>query len=164
MLDSTFNPSDPTKLHPELVGMATADQYKQVTGGNVQLEDTNKQTLAWAGLAIAICVFTFTLWWVFLRSEKEGDTGELAKSTVHQSCASGWRSWIPFANRRGGVHQNMPYDPEEMSIGPHFEDEGTAAASFQDDDRLLVTDGRPVYMDYGDASASEDSEDEDQLI
>jgi hypothetical protein len=148
IIDSIINPSDPTKLHPELVGMSSADQYLKVTGGNVQLEGGNNQTSSWVALGLAVCFFFVALWWFFLRGDKQGDTG-----AAGQSSSAGFR-WNPFEK-----HNKTPYDPEEMSIGPSFE--SSESASFQDGDRMLITDGgRPVYMDY-DASSSFDQEESD---
>lgn len=152
LIEGALNPSDPTKIHPELVGMESADQYSQVAGGNVQLDDQNKQTFAWVVLCLSICVFTAGVWYFFLRSEKQGDTGTPTKSTGQ----SGWR-WNPFG-KHGGGHHKMPYDPEEMSIGPSFENEASVA-SYRDD-RLFVTDRRPAYKDY-DGSSSYDDQEED---
>ena len=144
MIEAALNPSDPSKLHPELVGLVAADQYLQVTSDDVQAEDP--QTVAWALLALSICIFTFSVWWFFLRSDKQGDTGAASSKASQGGLGvpgqSGWVTrWNPFDKRE---HHKMPYDPEELSIGPSFE--GGSPGS-QDGDQLLGKAGRHIYLD-----------------
>lgn len=133
LIDATLNPSDPTKLHPELVGISSVAQYLEVTGGNVQVQqEKTHRILVWTGIIGVGVLFFIIVWWFFIRNEKQGDTG----------ASNGKRegSW-------GSLRSTAPYfDPEEKSIKPSMEPEADVFAS--SGPQRSVDAGGPMLYDH----------------
>lgn len=141
LIEETLNPSDPTKLHPELVEMASAKQYVEVTGGDVDLDESStREILGWVSLVFVGIIFFLSVWCCLIRGDKQMDSGSFSRSTNRNK-----RVWNRFYRR--GQHQNTAYYQEEKSTGTHSEEE--------DGDGLLnnTLDG-PAFSDGSSSVAS----------
>lgn len=146
MIREALSPSDPTVLHSDIVAMNVDSQYFNVDGNSMNLEKAlNRSMIAWIGMVVVGVIFFFMVWWFFIRGDKQIDTG-ISSSRTQRNRRMWNRSY-----RRGqeAAVDDMSYDPEEKSIGPHYRDDSESiSSSYRDGDRLLLTDGRPVYLDH----------------
>jgi hypothetical protein len=143
MIDQILN-SEPSRFHPELVAISSADEYFSATGGDIGVQDDGVEVgnILWAVLGILSLISVAGFWWFCVRNEKQGDTGYSSKTRSK-------RIWGRSFRRQ--QRKMSPYNPEERSIKTSCEPE---AVAFGGGDTLLLTDGRPHEIDF-DPSYSE---------
>jgi hypothetical protein len=125
-------------LHPELVNITSADQYLEITGADISNEGVDIPRLGWVGIGLTGLIVGACVWWYFLSSQKQGDTANAFSSNARRNK----RKWNKYFKR----HQtHVDYNPEEKSIKQSYEPE---AVAFGGGERLLLTNGRPVEIDF----------------
>ena len=134
MLKEALNPSDPSKLHSELVDMISMDKYFEVTQGDVKIPMPKSHILGWTAFALVGFIFLLMVWWFFIRRDKRMDTGSFSGRNSR-------RIWNRFYKRgqhksRANYHDDDDVEDDEKSIG---------VQSFDDGDVLLNANGRPIY-------------------
>jgi hypothetical protein len=145
MLDQILNPSSPARLHPELLAISSEDDYLEITGGDIH-PSSEISALGWAGICLCIVIFTAGIWWFCFRNEKQGDTA------FSNNAKRNKRTWNKIFKHQSDRH--VDYNPEEKSIKPSYEPE---AVAFGGGETMLLTDGRPVEIDFDPTSYSDAS-------
>jgi hypothetical protein len=139
LIDQIVNTDNPTVLHPDIIQISSADNYFMVDGGDPAVLEDNEVDIAsigWAGLGISSLLMVALFWWFCIRNEKQGDTA-FSNNTRRNK-----RTWTRYFRRQ---QHRQEYNPEGKSLRPSFEPE---AVAFGGGDRLLLTDGRPVLIDF----------------
>jgi hypothetical protein len=145
MIDQILN-SEPSRFHPELVAISSADEYFSANGGDIGLHDGGAEVgnILWAVLGILSLLSVVGFWWFCVRNQKQGDTGYSSKTRRKRV----WNSAFKRQQRK-----MAHYNPEERSIKTSFEPEAVAFGG-GGGETLLLTDGRPLEIDC-DSSYSE---------
>ena len=141
MIDQILNTKNAPALHPELVNIATEDQYLYISGADDLNQAVDIPVLGWAGIGLAALIFVAGVYWYFLSSQKQGDTLNAFSSNAKRNK----RKWNRYFKRE--QRRMEEYNPEARSIRPSYEPE---AVTFGGGSRLLLTDGRPIEIDFDD--------------
>jgi hypothetical protein len=149
VIEEALSPSDPSKVHPQLVTLTFDPQYLTRDGGMMKIERaTNRSLICGIGMIVVGLVFLVSVWWFFIRDRNRNDAGSLFQRKRNR------RVWNRFYNK--GQQNHMMYDPDETSIGPSYE---TETVSCRDGERLLITNGgRILFRDHDNAVNSVEDE------
>ena len=72
VIEDTLNPSDPTKLHPQLIAMTLDRQELKLDGGMIPVElAINRSMMAWIGMMVMGLIFLFAVWWFLIRGHSK---------------------------------------------------------------------------------------------
>ena len=146
MIEDTLNPSDPTKLHPQLIAITLDHQDLKLDGGMISVElALNRSMMAWIGMVAMGLVFLFAVWWFLFRDQsRKIDFGVFSQKVRSR------RVWKRFYNQ--SKHRYSAYDADESSIAPTHE---TKTADSRDGDRFSMANS--VHSEYRDDDFSVDS-------
>jgi hypothetical protein len=148
MVDEVLNTEDPSSLHADLVRIQSEDSLTVIptfrsSGGGNKLSNVGKALILFAIVFVVSAVL-----WLFVSRRKRSP---LHKSATMSTYASNSRSKSTLYNRvfhhRKNKNKYKDYNPEERSIKTSMEPE---AVAFGAGSRLLLTDGRPVEVEFVD--------------
>lgn len=148
LIDQILNADRPEALHPEIIQIETSEKHINVNGQHVKSaqgdDGIDVAAIGWAGLGISALLMVALFYWFVIRNEKQGDTGCSADSS--RSSSKKRRS-----RKKGFFSENHhdEYYLEGKSLKPSYEPE---AVAFGGGSRLLLTDGRPVELDFDQTS------------
>lgn len=154
MVEDVLNTNDPSSLHKDLVNIQSEDKLTVVpnfpsTGDGDNLSSVGKALILFA----IIFVVSAGLWFFVARRKR----GSLQKSATMSTYSSNSRSKSTLYSRvfaRKSKNKYKDYNPEERSIKPSREPE---AVAFGAGSRLLLTDGRPVEVEFDETHHGSDT-------
>jgi hypothetical protein len=132
-IEEVLSPSDPTKLHPDILALKLDRQFFTIDDAKMNVEAAvDRSTKGWMVLTAFTFLFFILLWCFFFRGDKPYDTYALSPRTRNR------RVWNKFYSK--GQLNHIPYDPEDTSIGTYRD---SAAVPHRDGDMLLPSKSSP---------------------
>lgn len=151
MIDMVLNTNDPSTLHTDIVKIQSEDKLTVIpifpsSDGEDNLSNVGKALILFA----IIFVVSAGLWLYVARRKRSS----LRKSPTMSTYSSNSRSLYSRVFARKSKNKYKDYNPEAGSIKPSREPE---AVAFGAGSRLLLTDGRPVEVEFNDTDESDTS-------
>jgi len=147
VIEDTLNPSDPTKLHPQLIAMTLDHEDLQRDGGLIPVElAINRSMMAWIGMMVMGLIFLFAIWWFLIRSHsKQIEAGVFSQKVRNR------RVWNRFYSK--SQLKYSAYDADEASIAST---QATKTAGSLDGERFSIA-HTSLHSQYRDDDFSVDS-------
>jgi hypothetical protein len=157
MVDEVLNTNDPSSLHKDIVKIQSEDRLTVIpnyrsSGGEDNLSSVGKALILFAVIFVVSAVL-----WMFVARRKRSSLHSLHKSATMSTYSSNSRSKNTLYSRvfaRQSKNKYKDYNPEERSIKPSMEPE---AVAFGAGSRLLLTDGRPIEVEFDETNSSSTS-------
>jgi hypothetical protein len=154
MIDEVLDTNDPSSLHKDLVKIQSVDKLTVVPNFPSSSGGDNLSSVGKALILFAIIFVVSAGLWLYVARRKRSS---LQKSPTMSTYSSNSRSKNTLYSRvfaRKSKNKYKDYNPEEGSIKPSREPE---AVAFGAGSRLLLTDGRPVEVEFDQTDGSDTS-------